>query len=234
MPNEIEIADNLIQLIASGKLKAHDKLPSENEIAEKYQVPRIVARKAYESLEDLGYIYKKQGKGSYVQERLPQIELVLSGDVSFSEKMREKGYNFFSRNIGCKEIAYNRKIYDYLGADQSDRIYRIGRLRFIDQKPIALHLSYVSRSVFEDIDAVGMNITSMFQYYHSKGYREFAPKPSILSVVFPTKSQRKLLECTHLVPLLALESGCADKKTHMVLDYQKIFYRSDCFSYVVP
>jgi GntR family transcriptional regulator len=97
-----------------------------------------------------------------------------------------------------------------------------------------LHFSYVSETVFPEIETEGSGITSMFDYYHSKGYTEFSSKPSILSVRFPTKSQRKLLECTNLVPLLTLESGCVEKESGKVLDYQRTFYRSDCFSYVLP
>ncbi|MDR3599245.1 MAG: GntR family transcriptional regulator [Desulfosporosinus sp.] len=234
MSNEMEILDKLVSLIVSGKYNAHDKLPSENEIADQYKVPRITARKAYERLEELGYIYKKQGKGSYVKDRYRQIELVLTGDVSFSQKMIEKGYNFQSETIFCKEISYNKKIYDSLETAEEDKIFKVGRLRYIDQQPIALHISYVAKSVFSDIEVVGMNITSMFKYYNSKGYTEFCSKPSILSVSFPTKSQRKLLNCPSLIPLLVLESGCTDKKTGTVLEYLKIFYRSDCFSYVIP
>lgn len=234
MSNEMEIVDKLIFLIVSGKYIAHDKLPSENEIADQYQVPRITARKAYERLEELGYIYKKQGKGSFVKDRYKQIELVLSGDVSFSQKMKEKGYDFHSETIVCREIKYNKKIYEYLETDKDDRIFKVGRLRYIDQQPIALHISYVAKSVFNDIDVVGMNIRSMFNYYNSKGYTEFCSKPSLLSVTFPTKMQRKLLKCSYLIPLLVLESGCTDKKTGKVLEYIKILYRSDCFSYVIP
>ncbi|MCB8815481.1 GntR family transcriptional regulator [Desulfosporosinus shakirovi] len=234
MSNEMEIVDKLVLLIVSGKYIAHDKLPSENTIADQFKVPRITARKAYERLEELGYIYKKQGKGSYVKDRSKQIELVLSGDVSFSQKMIEKGYDFHSETIFCREIKYNKRIYDYLETDEGDRIFKVGRLRYIDQQPIALHISYVAKSVFTDIDTVGMDITSMFKYYNSKGYAEFCSKPSILSISFPTESQRKLLNCTYLIPLLVLESGCTDKETCTVLEYIKILYRSDCFSYVIP
>ncbi|MEA4924092.1 MAG: GntR family transcriptional regulator [Syntrophomonadaceae bacterium] len=234
MPNELEIIDKIVALIDSGHYNAHDKLPSENEIADNYMVPRITARKAYERLEELEYVYKKQGKGSYVKDRTKQIELVISGDVSFSQKMLEKGYNYQSRNIFCRPIKYYKKIYDYLETDQNDTVYQIGRLRYIDHKPIALHVSSVASSVFPDIAGKGKEITSMFSYFNSKGYTEFCSKPSCLSVSFPTKFQRKIFACGYLIPLLVAESGCVDKKTGTVLEYRKIFYRSDCFSYVIP
>ncbi len=234
MSNEMEIVDKLVSLMVSGEYNAHDKLPSENEIADQYKMPRITVRKAYERLGELGYIYKKQGKGSYVKDPHKQIELVLSGDVSFSQKMIEKGYDFQSITTFCKEIKYDRRIHDALETDQEDRVFKVGRLRYIDQQPIALHISYVAQSVFQDIETVGMDITSMFNYYHNQGYNEFCSKPSILSVSFPTKSQRNLLNCPSLIPLLVLESGCRDKKTGTALEYTKILYRSDCFSYVIP
>ncbi|SFG82872.1 GntR family transcriptional regulator [Desulfotomaculum arcticum] len=235
MPEELQIVDRLVQQIASGKYAAHHKLPSENVIADQYKVPRIVARKAYERLEEMGYIYKKQGKGSYVKDRHKQVELVLSGDVSFSRKMMEKGYDFQSKTVFCKEIKYNQKIFDFLETGQGDRVFKIGRLRFVDGQPIAIHISYVAKSVFYDIDTAGPAIASMFEYYHSRGYNEFCSKPSSLSVSFPTKSQRKLLDCSYLIPLLVLESGCVDKRSCTVLEYTRILYRSDCFSsYIIP
>lgn len=78
MATEIDIFDKLVYQIVSGQYQAHDKLPSENETADKYQVPRITARKAYEKLEELGYVYKKQGKGScssFSSWGLPQVLL---------------------------------------------------------------------------------------------------------------------------------------------------------------
>ncbi|MGE4273485.1 MAG: GntR family transcriptional regulator [Desulfitobacterium sp.] len=234
MATELEIVDKIIAQIRSGKLAPHAKLPSENVIADSWQVPRITARKAYERLEEMGYIYKIQGKGSYVKRRNQQIDLVLSGDVSFTRKMLEKGYHLHTENVFCKRIKYNKKVYDLLEAQEEESIFKVGRLRFIDGQPIALHISYVTQTQFEDIKSVGEEITSMFAYYQSKGYSEFGSKPCILSVTFPTKAQRKWLECSQLTPLLVLESGCIDKRSGKVLDYTKVFYRSDCFSsYVI-
>lgn len=234
MPNELEIIDKIVSLIASGKYNAHDKLPSENEIADNYRVPRITARKAYERLEELEYVYKKQGKGSYVKDRNRQIELVISGDTSFSRKMTEKGYNYQSRNLFCRPVKYNQKIFDYLETNKDDTVFQIGRLRYIDQKPIALHVSWVAQSIFPDIAVTGRDITSIFDYFTQRGYSEYCSRPSILSVSFPSKFQRKVFDCGYLIPLLVSESGCIDKQTGTVLEYRKIFYRSDCFSYVIP
>lgn len=233
MSEEMAIVDKLVSDIQAGRYEADEKLPSENELADLFKVPRITVRKAYERLQEMGYIYSLQGKGSYVKDRRQQIPLLLSGDESFSRKMLAQGYNYHSKNVFCEEIPYHQKIFQALGVDEHDRVFKIGRLRFVDHRPVALHISYVAKSVFADIDQVGKEITSMFEYYNRKGYTEFRSQTSILSVQFPTAYEREILECSSLIPLLVLESGCIDRKTGTVLEHTRILYRSDCFTYVI-
>ncbi|MTH53514.1 UTRA domain-containing protein [Bacillus mangrovi] len=233
MADEMVLVDQIMLDIKNGVYRAEDKLPSENEMADRFRVPRMVVRKSYERLQELGYIYARQGKGSYVKDRRRQIPLLLSGDVSFSEKMRELNFDFQSRNIFCIRIGFDEKIYGALQAGIEEEIYKIGRLRIVEGLPIALHISYVKASSFPDIQQAGEKITSMFEYYRSKGYRAFESGGSILSVIFPTEFERELLECSSLVPLLQLESGCVDRESGQVLECSRILYRSDCFTYEI-
>ncbi|WZL74710.1 GntR family transcriptional regulator [Clostridiaceae bacterium 35-E11] len=230
---DVLIIDKLLEDIVAGKYKENDKLPSENDLVAKYEVTRITVRKAYNRLEEMGYLYSKQGKGRYLNHKQQKIDLSLSGDVSFSKKMRDEGYNFDSKNLFCKEIRYNKNIYNDLNIDPNDTVYKIGRLRFIDNKPIALHISYVAKSLFEDIDKVGKDIKSMFAYYKDKGYREFDSTKSMLSISFPTYFERKIFECSNLIPMLIIESNCIDKYTRKTLEVTKIIYRSDKFKYEI-
>jgi GntR family transcriptional regulator len=233
MSEETEIVDKFIFDINTGQYEPDDKLPSENEIADLFKVPRITARKAYKRLQELGYIHSIQGKGSYVKNRQKKIPLILSGNVSFSQKMVEQGYDYRSENIFCEEIPFNKSIYQELGVNEKERIFKIGRLRLIDVHPIALHISYVPQSLFHDIEWIGREITSIFDYYKRNGYTEFESKNSVLRVSFPLKLERELLKCSSLIPLLVVESGCIDKKTGNVLEYTRILYRSDYFTYVI-
>ncbi|OCT12239.1 transcriptional regulator [Paenibacillus pectinilyticus] len=233
MTEEMDIIDFLTTAIQSGKYESDDKLPSENELADRFKVPRITARKAYERLQELGYIYSQQGKGSFVRDRNLRIPLVLSGNVSFSQKMVDLGYSYQSKNIFCEPILFNNKIYETLQADEHDIVYQIGRLRIVNGQPIAIHISYVRAAMFPDIRYEGKDVTSMFHYYKSKGYRDFQSKQTILSVTFPSKFERNLLACSSLIPLLVLESGCMDGKTGHTLECSKIMYRGDCFSYEI-
>ncbi|GAA0836268.1 GntR family transcriptional regulator [Paenibacillus glucanolyticus] len=232
MSEDQEIVDKFIFDIRAGIYEPDDKLPSENEVADLFKIPRMTVRKAYTTLHELGYIYSKQGKGSYVRNRQQQIPLVLS-NVSFSKKMIELGFSYQSSNIFCEQISHNKKIYQFLQVGEEIRVFRIGRLRLIDGRPIAFHISYVAESVFDDIAVEGRQITSMFDYYNSKGYTDYTSTTTEISIAFPSKSERELLECSSLIPLLVLESGCVDERTGKVLEHTRVLYRSDYFTYII-
>lgn len=229
----IMLVDQIILDINAGNYAANEKLPSEHELADRFRVPRMIVRKAYERLQELGYIYSMQGKGSYVKDRKKQIPLVFSKDVSFSEKMKELYSDYYSENVGCVRIPHHSEIYRSLCADQNERVHKISRLRYIGKLPIALHTSYVPESLFNDVGKVGNRITSMFAYYKSKGYPDVYSEQSILSVIFPTEFEREILQCSSLIPLLLLESRCLDRETETVLEVSRILYRSDCFTYII-
>ncbi|MBL1227157.1 GntR family transcriptional regulator [Enterococcus sp. BWR-S5] len=63
------IYGDLQQMIESGKLAPDSKVPTEMELSEKYQVSRITSKRALTELENEGYIYREQGRGSFVKSR---------------------------------------------------------------------------------------------------------------------------------------------------------------------
>ncbi len=225
--------DNLLLDIRENKYKFDEKLPSDNELAEKYDVPRIKVRNVYKRLEQMGYIYSLQGRGRFLKKRGSSIELVLSGNESFSKKLKHSGVNLDTINICAERVPYNEDIWEELCASRHVPVYKIGRLRCVDKEPLAIHFSYVSQKVFKDISAEGKKITSMFDYYREKGFINYSTEKSILEVFYPTSKERKLLECGELVPLLKLRSNCKDNDTGVILEYTEIIYRGDKFTYKI-
>ncbi len=66
--NELIIKD-IKKSLNSGEYEPGDKIPSENELAEKYSVSRQTVRKALSKLIDEGYLYAKHGSGTFVADR---------------------------------------------------------------------------------------------------------------------------------------------------------------------
>jgi len=64
-----KIIVELRSLIATGELKAGDRIPSESALAQQFGVSRITSKRALEEMEHEGLIYRVQGSGSYVKEQ---------------------------------------------------------------------------------------------------------------------------------------------------------------------
>ncbi|MET3558382.1 GntR family transcriptional regulator [Streptococcus rupicaprae] len=66
-PLYFQLFESLLSTIQQD-LKPDDKLPTEKEIGEEYSVSRMTVRLALKELEKRGYIYRVQGKGSFVSD----------------------------------------------------------------------------------------------------------------------------------------------------------------------
>lgn len=63
------IKDKIKEDIQKERLKPNERLPSENNLAQKYGVSRITSKRALNDLEQEGYIIRKKGVGSFVRDR---------------------------------------------------------------------------------------------------------------------------------------------------------------------
>ena len=76
----IRIAERLRKKILSGKLMPDDLLPSEKELALRYETSRVTVRKALDILEHEGFVKARQGKGYFVQPPRHSVFTLVFGD----------------------------------------------------------------------------------------------------------------------------------------------------------
>lgn len=63
-----QIVDQIGKLVAEGQLKPGDRLPSERELVERFQVSRASIREAISALEMMGLIEVRSGEGTYIRQ----------------------------------------------------------------------------------------------------------------------------------------------------------------------
>ena len=80
-----KIYKDLYNDIVSGKYSIGDRLPSEKELSENYNVSRITSKKALEIMADRGYVMRQPGKGTFVL-KVPQPQ-----DETVSEEFELSG-----------------------------------------------------------------------------------------------------------------------------------------------
>jgi GntR family transcriptional regulator len=73
IPIYIQIRDQILAAIASGKLKPGDRLPTMREVAIALKVDLNTVRHAYDSTQESGAIVLVRARGTYVAEHPPEI-----------------------------------------------------------------------------------------------------------------------------------------------------------------
>ncbi len=89
IPLYMQLKEELLNAIQTGELSYGKKIPTEPELSEKYSISRITVRRAIEDLCKEGYLSKKQGKGTFVQEH--KIQRKIQHLLSFSESCEANG-----------------------------------------------------------------------------------------------------------------------------------------------
>lgn len=67
-PLYLQVKTQLVQAIMNGHLEPHESLPSIRRLALQSETSVITIKRAYEELENEGWIYTRPGKGSFVDE----------------------------------------------------------------------------------------------------------------------------------------------------------------------
>lgn len=66
VPKYIQLKQEILTWLHAGRLKLGDQMPSENEIADQFQMSRQTVRQTFGVLEQEGWLHRIQGKGTFV------------------------------------------------------------------------------------------------------------------------------------------------------------------------
>ena len=140
-PRHEQISDWLREQIEKGGYQTDDQLPSESELGERFEVSRITVRRALQTLEGEGLIYRRQGLGSFVARKRLRQGLVHLTD--FVEDMEQAGLDASSRVLHFENEEAGPSVAAALGLGEGQTIARLDRLRLGDGQPIAFDRTWL-------------------------------------------------------------------------------------------
>ena len=140
----------LVKEIQKGKWEPHEKMMSEREIMETYNVSRVTARKAIELMAKEGYVYTVKGKGTFVKGKY--IEQPLNHFYSFREDLRSRGVETVSRMREFSVVEADEALADALEVSQGTRLFLIERIFFAGELPYAKERSYIPCALCPDLE----------------------------------------------------------------------------------
>lgn len=141
IPRHTQISQWLRNQIQEGVYGVNEKLPSENELAKKFNVSRVTIRRALQSLESESIIYRCQGLGSFVSDERATHSLVKLTD--FNEDMAKAGLEPSSAVRKFETVNAPDWLINILDIEKGSKVLQIDRLRLGDGEPIAFDTTWM-------------------------------------------------------------------------------------------
>lgn len=143
IPRHTQISEWLRSRITDGQYEADQKLPSENDLCEKFDVSRVTIRRALQTLENEDLIYRCQGLGSFVADHRTHHSFSTLND--FSEELTESGMKASSKLLSFtqKDISDQHGILSALKMENKSRAVEIERIRLGDGQPLAYDITWL-------------------------------------------------------------------------------------------
>ncbi|MEZ5344414.1 MAG: GntR family transcriptional regulator [Pyrinomonadaceae bacterium] len=165
IPLYYQLENLLREKINSGAFQPDEKLPTENQIMEDYDVSRITVRQALKALAKDGLIERKQGNGTFIVERKVRKRrfAVKPHLVGSLDGLITMGLDAKVRVLEMNLINAERREAEMLGIKTGAAVYMLKRLRIYKGEPFGLIVNYMPESVGRKLSQKQMNSGALLQ-----------------------------------------------------------------------
>jgi GntR family transcriptional regulator len=119
-------------------------IPSERQLSADLGVSRLTLRAALDDLAREGYLVRRRGSGTYVQQPKISQELTIT---SFSDDMRRRGMVPGSRTLSMTTISAGARLGRFLNVSPSEQIVVVKRLRLADGETMAIETLHIPEAL---------------------------------------------------------------------------------------
>jgi GntR family transcriptional regulator len=196
------LRDELLEEITSSQLQPGTKLPSEGQLAKRFNVSRATVRDAVRALVEAGYITRRRGSGSYVTERR-RMPHGLDSTLSYLAMIESAGARAGMRILHASFDECSKDDAP-LQLDPGDMVLAVERVRTADDRPVIYSLDRIPARVLRtDLDLQDMD-PSLFALLRSSGHAADHATATLRAVV-STSHTAKVLGVRRGKPLLYIE-----------------------------
>jgi len=159
-PLHYQLRTLLEEKISSGLWKAGEKIPSEAELINTYNVSRTTVRQAIGDLVTERKLIRTQGVGTFVATLIRKPNLYLDG---FTEDMLNRGLKPGSHLLKFDVVQPSQEIRQNLFLGWDEPVIEIHRMQSADNSPIAVEKTFLPYYRFSTLKSLSLEGGSLFQ-----------------------------------------------------------------------
>lgn len=225
-PMYIQIHDKIKQKIEDGEWSIGDRLPSERDLSEEFEVSRMTLRQAIQTLSDEGILEKRIGSGTFVASK--RVQEKMSGTTSFTEIMMNQGKTPSSKTIAYYLATPSKSESEKLQLLTGEEVLRMERVRYADNIPICFEVAAIPAKIVKYFSK--QEVTAHFYQTLSEHGYEIGGSEQTISATIARDKIADLLSIKKGTAILRLRqlSFLSDKKP---FEYVRTQYVGERFEF---
>lgn len=229
VPLYIQLKEMLQNAIQDGTFAPGSRLPSERELAERYEVSRMTARQALQLLAHEGLTYSRVGKGTYASE--PKIPQELQALTSFTEEMARLGMEASSSVLKAEIQWASPEVQRQLRLNPGAEIVLLTRIRRANGEPMALENTAIDYSVCRGIlEGRDFSRLSLYDVLRRDYGLPVVRADQLIDTRMPETWEAEHLGIGSLTPVLNIERTTFDADGRPI-EYVRSVYRGDKYRF---
>lgn len=161
MRSRDEISELIESYIIENGLTPGDKLPSERDMCELWDLNRMTLRNALSRLAHFGVVVSKVGLGTFVAQ--PRMVRNLQDTIGFSQAVSESGYTPSHLVIGSQIIEANKYAVRHLHVMLASPVLVLRRVNLIDECPVSIETTWVNARDCQGIEKYDFAKDSLYR-----------------------------------------------------------------------
>lgn len=219
------VRQHLVAFIDSG-LAPHDRLPTERELADEFDISRLTVRRALDQLEHEGIVYRVQGAGTFVSQKNVAKSFELT---SFSEDMRARGMVPDSQLVTAEVIPAGATIGYHLGLSPAQQVVHLERIRLADAAPMCLENCYIPSDLVPGlVDQIGHQ--SLYEVLERRFGLHIERAEQVIKATVLDPDAAQMLQVPAFSPAFLVARTIHDNRGRPI-EHAESLYRADRYSY---
>ena len=224
LPYYLQLKNVLMDEIKSGKMVG--TIPSERELSEQFHLNRATVRHCLNELVKEGIILKRKGQPTVIIPPHHMERDYASELISFTEEMLKKGLTPSSKVLRFEKLPADKDMAGKLNIKVGDEIVVLERIRYGNQKPFNLGISYLPFSICPTIFQYNFNHESLHLVLKSAYGIDLVMSHESFEPSLPTKEEAELLQIPLCSPILLME-GITYASDGRPVEYFILKFRGD-------
>jgi GntR family transcriptional regulator len=228
LPRYYQLREIIREKITSGQWVEGEAIPSERELGEQYGLSRMTVRQSVMDLVKEGFLYREQGKGTFVAR--PKITQQLSKLTSFTEDMQARAQRTTAKVLKQEMWAADEATAEILRIKPGQLIFRVQRLRLTDGAPLALETAYINFIGCEKLLEEDLEHNSLYHLLETKFGVPPLEADQELEAGIAHEEEARLLQVVVRSPVLLLRRTTYTER-NQPFEYATAVYRGDKYRF---